>query len=197
MKKLICLLFFTSLISCGGPENGGGSDGLDANEHRVFVSSQKYDGDMNGVSGADQECDRLARAAGLSSRDYKAIMGDDTDSALSRITIRGPIYRFKSATESEFVALNSSDFWSSSKDLLNSISYDEKYVQVTSNEDVWTGTSVTGGVTLNDNCNEWNSNSSSASSVGTAGRVGSVDLLWTDNGVQTCNETFRIYCISQ
>ena len=73
---------------CNGPGDGSDSDGCESSspcfldcagqDKCVFVSSQKYTGNLGGVTGAHQKCQNLAQTAGYSGT-YKAwICGDDT-----------------------------------------------------------------------------------------------------------------------
>ena len=53
-------------------------------QHRVFVTSAVYAGDLGGLAGADAKCQGLARAAALPGT-YKAWLGDTSTTAAARL----------------------------------------------------------------------------------------------------------------
>jgi hypothetical protein len=75
--------------------------------HLVFVSSALFNGDFGGLSGADAECQRLADAAGMDDRLWKAILSDSSVAARDRIRVHGPVYNLRG----DFVAADLEDLF--------------------------------------------------------------------------------------
>ena len=204
MKNILYLCFLISLLSCGGPDNAGGedTDGLQADEHRIFVTSQKVDGAISGYTGetgldrADKVCETLALSAQLV-RPYKAILSDSNTNAQERLFIRGAIYVVH-GTVKTLVADSSSDLWDGS--ISNPINRNEQEVYVNPGVDVWTGTEEGGFASVSFCTNvsslDWSSNLVTDS--GDYGTSGSVNGEWIETGSSaTCNNTKYLYCISQ
>jgi len=208
--KLILLSITSILIfSCGNinlddvkDAINGKTDGLEANEHRIFVSSQTYDGNLGGLVGADAKCGSLAQAAGLS-RDYKAMLAGSTinTNLEDRYIVNGPIYVFESDAIKYKVAEDDETWGGSFLDahtsggpgLLSTVHYTENYVDVEGDYH-WTGADDIGEQD-GDDCNGWNSNSS-----GGLGRLGINDVqdeAFFDENELACNTQQRLICISQ
>jgi hypothetical protein len=193
MKKSLMLtsVLFISL-SCGGPENGGeNSDGVDTLEHRIFVTSTSYNGNLGGLTGADAKCKSVAQNAGLR-RDYKAIVSNVSTNIADRLTITGSIYKVVGSNK-VLIADSASALWS--PPLLSAVDRNENEASVTSGSQVWTGSADDGTKALNF-CDNWNSNS--VSQQGDYGIADRTDGQWLDAGSNsTCNNSKRLYCISQ
>jgi len=93
--SVLILPIFLS-ISCGG----GGSNGGDNNSgtpnpspavKRIFVTKATYNGNMGGLTGADNLCNSSAAAAGLGGT-WKAWLSDASSDAINRIIDVGPWY---------------------------------------------------------------------------------------------------------
>jgi hypothetical protein len=171
----------------------GGLDGIGNSEHRIFVSSLTYDGNLGGLSGADSKCSALASAAGLE-RVYKAFIGSSANSLKSRFTLIGPVYNFRDeSTSNKIVNLGSDLFDADVEDLLANIEYDENGDSVT--DTVWTGSDSEGENALTSDCQNWSSNNG-----GDDGSVGdntrTTGFYLEDPPVQACSGLYRIYCIS-
>jgi hypothetical protein len=78
-------------LALGTPAAAGGNAGGGlANARTVFVTSQVYDTNLDGLQGADLKCQTLATAAGLKGR-YKAWLSDSTASPSTRfVKSKGP-----------------------------------------------------------------------------------------------------------
>ena len=194
MKKIIssiCLVFLFS--SCGQEVGGGeeGSDGVAANDHRIFVSSTSFIGSaIGGVVGGDAECTSLAKAAGLV-RTYKSILSDLSTNA-TRLIFTGGVYTVPTTGNAILVAATGSDLWDTdSKNLLSNIGIDEN--GSTTSSYVWTGTDSDGATMISEHCNNW------ASSAGNGGRghTDQFDARWVEDTGASCSVAYPIYCISQ
>lgn len=193
MKKiLLSTVLMTSIISCGSPDGTTeDTDGLTPENHRVFVTSTSHQGNFGNLTTADLKCKEAAEGAGLT-RTYRAILSTAAQTAISRLNFTGSIYIFTSTTEKLLVAASEADLWGSgSKVFLNKINIDEKYAS-TSGVSVWTGTTSDGGV-ANDNCTDW----TVTTGLGWYGNPDKLDTEWTESNTANCNNSYRIYCISQ
>ena len=193
IQSILLLSLILTLISCGKAEGEGTqSDGLADSDHRVFATSSSYSGNMGGLSGADSKCKSAAEAAGLT-RTYKAILSDSGNDAEDRLIISGEVYIIDSLDNSNLVVNSGVALWNTdSVNLLSSIDLDENGNTV--NDSVWTGTGSDGGVLI-DNCTNWTS-----SVGGTDGFIGSSASLndqWVESISEGCNNSNRLYCISQ
>lgn len=192
MKKFLFLVSFYVLVSCGVQDSSEDRDGISDADHRVFVTAMAFNGNMGGTTGADSYCMQAAAGANLE-RDYRAIIGDDTNSAESRLNITGAIYMYTNSATRELIAASGIDFWNTGLDFLkNSINKTEVYTTVNSN--VWTGTTSEGGTTATQNCNEWQSSLSSV--VGFYGDSSSTGESWVEGNVDDCDQFNHLYCIS-
>lgn len=189
----ITILFAASLTSClAVPEAG---DGIEANERRVFVTSDSFDGKMNSKT-PDTLCNEAATAAKLE-RTYRAIVSTTAGSATERMVAGGEgIYKIDSTGKKVLVADNIGDLWDSSVDNLKlAIDIDEKG-NTKGTSDVWTGTLVTGDIDddTTDVCDNWTSNDGSLET--NAGTTASSGSQWIANKTLTCDSDAHLYCIS-
>jgi hypothetical protein len=192
-KKLILLSISILVISCGENASGdAGVDGVSDSQHRIFVSSMSYDGNLGGLTGADSKCNSLASAAGLE-REYKAFIGSGSSSLKSRFNLIGAVYNFTGDNRERIVSLGADLFDADVEDLLRSIDYDENGNTVSAV--VWTGSDSEGENSLISDCSDWTSNSGGANgSVGDNTRT--TGFFLEDPPVQACSGSYRIYCIS-
>jgi hypothetical protein len=194
MIKKIPLLFLQILIiSCGEQATGDGIDGIGDSQHRIFVSSTAYDGNLGGIAGADSKCSSLASSAGLE-REYKAFIGSTSTSLKSRFSLIGSVYNFRSNGDREKIVNIGSDLFDADVDaLLTNIEFDENGNSV--NATVWTGSDSEGENGLTSDCQVWTSNGGGDNgSVGDNSRT--TGFFLEDPPVQACSGTYRIYCIS-
>ena len=161
--------------------------------HRLFVSSVDYNGDLNGLSGADQKCNNLAGNAGLTGN-WKAILSSSNQDARGRLTLSAGVSRM----DGQPLASNASELWDASRDTDNPIVLDETGSAIdtcsTCDDDrVWTG-SRGDGTAAAENCNDWQS-----LSPGNYGRLGDAsdvdDWLYDPQRSLRCHQDFHIYCI--
>lgn len=196
-KNIILVIVLIILASsCGaGVKDDDFKDGVLDDEHRIFVSSISFNGNLSGLSGADKKCTDLARSVGLK-REYKGILSSDEGEAIDRISINGPTYLFDSDDEKTEIASVTSFWDTDNEDLIDPIKYDEAG-NLVNNEDVWTGTTSEGTYSsgFNETCNNWNSSSSGLN--GDYGNNSFTNSNWIEITVDSCDEQKRIYCISQ
>ncbi len=202
-KKSLLFLAVSLVISCGGPSASGEPDGVDAVDHRLFVSSTtntgKFeDGSLEGLAAADKFCNDLAEDVNLT-RDYKAVMSDSITDAKTRLFITGAIYTV-AGSEKTLIAESATDFWNASAtDLKNNISRDETGAFLSGNDQVWTGSS-SAGTKNTTHCSDWKVEEAGVNdpNKGTVGELSRIDGLWIDNTTEVnCNLSLRVYCISQ
>lgn len=183
--------------SCGGPKQcdsglcdrpSGGNDSVCA--HRVFVTSGNFTGNLGGVGGADQTCQRTAERAGLAGG-WKAIISGTTP-AKNRIAIDARIVNIKGAE----VAQGGSTFWGSN--LANKIKFDEHLNSRQTK--VWTGSTSTGLQDASGLCKKMTSAKNpwamgSRSLDGAYGQNTASGTGWLNKGKQNCMSRAALYCI--
>ena len=197
MKKNLILISIQLLIllSCGeATGEGTATDGLSSSQHRIFISSASYNGNLGGLSGADSKCQALAEAQGLE-RTYKAFMGSGASSLKSRFNLVGGVFNFNGSGEPIKITDLGVDLLNTDqpKDLINSIEFDETGNSV--NSSAWTGSDSEGEISTSVSCNNWTDDSSGQNgTVGDNSRV--TGFYLEDPPSQPCNLTYRIYCVS-
>jgi hypothetical protein len=175
-------------------------------ESLVFVSSVLYDGNLGGLTGADNDCNSLANAAHLPGT-YRAWLSDSMTSAAARLTHGTVPYVLVDHTvvANDWAGLTSGT-------LLHAIDltetggappYGTLYCSF-GGISVWTNTVPSGAQPTGQpnglpvDCAEWMSTSSDRAFAGTASSTGPD---WTANcsvsAVAICAETAAIYCIQQ
>lgn len=183
----------TSLIvtvSCGVQDSSDQIDGISDSDHRVFVTSVSYNGDLGGLAGADAECKQVAQSAGLG-RNYKAILSSNSEDAEIRLNITGGVYLFTGSSTRVLVASSGIDLWGTSLgNLKSAINRDENYLLVS--DKVWSGTNSEGGDFPTDNCGNWQS----TAATGFYGSTSRVSSEWIENAPESCSNFNRLYCIS-
>ncbi len=220
MKRTMGLVCLCVLAACGGDgtptgsgdmasdmlTNNSGSDmAMSSGAKRVFVTSQAYNGNLGGFTGADAKCNLLAQAANVTGT-WKAWLSASTSSALDRIAGNGP---WKSIAHlDEFSGLVQETIFNNRAGLmvvpLTNIHYDELGYDVTGNGQlsapVWTGTVLGGTISTGGTCQNWTSSTCSFGSDCDYGETGSANAIqqWTDYENPTqCGEMLRIYCFEQ
>lgn len=184
-------------MACGSPDGDGANtiDGVTDDEHRIFVSSGSYTGNMGGVDAADANCQSLAESAGLS-RTYKAILSTSSSNATDsdRISLVGAIYIINQNGDKTLIAASREDFWgtTNSIELIENVDVDEQLAQV-SGARVWTGTGSDGATVPAEHCNGW----TSTAGTGFYGLTNQANSEWIESNSDNCSNTNRIYCISQ
>lgn len=162
----------------------------------VFISSENYDGDLNGLSGADEKCRDLANDADLPNHnDFKAWLSDSAHNARDRLTHSAIPYVLTNGVVvadnwDDLVALNNGGI----NYLQNTINTDENGVG--HNDYVWTATEYDGvPEQYPEFCNNWHSNN--WNELGGKGYSYDTRNTWTAAGYERCNSKLRIYCIQQ
>jgi V8-like Glu-specific endopeptidase len=168
---------------------------IPAGEHRMFVTSSAYTGNLGGISGADNICNNHASAAGLGSSGWKAILSTSWQSARNRIVIDGPVYTFRQwfgNTTKTLVANNATEFWSGQ--LQSNLAWDEN-LGYHSNAIVFSG-STSSGYSTNKTCSNWTSSGTYVNNGKTAYSDGRWLDYYNNSAVSSyCSNAARLYCI--
>lgn len=180
-------------LNGSGSGSSGGESGMGLTEHKVFVTSTQYTGNLGGLSGADTLCQTRAAAgsatASLTGGVWRAIASDSTTSAASRLNFNTgvPVVNTGGAT----IVSQTSQLWSGT--LLTNIRTDEDGTILASGS-VLTGSTSSGGSIPGLNCINWTSNAN-----GDSGRIGlmnSTDSNWISSAVAgDCDVAHHLYCI--
>ena len=191
---ITCLSFL--VVSCGQPAGDDEielPDGISSTQHRIFVTSVDYDGNLGGLSGADSKCQELAEAAGLE-KTYKALLSSSSVDAKDHLALTGSIVAIDSDDSQIVIASTTENFWSvtSSNNLVAKINVDENG-QVRTGQTPWTGSSSSGEGSLNF-CSDWASNDSV--NEGDFGSTDSLDATWVENNFEDCNNLNPLFCVS-
>jgi hypothetical protein len=191
-----------------------------ATQKLVFVTSQAFNGNLGGLTGADAKCQALARAAGLAGT-FKAWLGNATVSASSRLTHATVPYKLVNGT---VIANDFTDLITGKPNepdvhhffLRHAIDLTELGTQAVGGTAthcfnfpdnriaVWTNANVNGAIANNNPVNScgstWNSAGPSTASgpFGVIGVVGEVSANWTVLcGGGMCENTAPLYCFEQ
>ena len=159
--------------------------------HHIFVTSQKFDGNLGGLSGADEICQNLARKSDLehiTTRTFQAVLSDSTGSAEDRLLLSKPIIN----SREKIVATNPYVFWNGSID--KEISSTEAGFAFSDDDAplAWTGggRNLMGGAS---HCSDWSTPDPSVK--GTVGDTTSLSS-WQIETSSSCSIPYRIICIS-
>ncbi|MFT4038312.1 MAG: hypothetical protein QM692_09050 [Thermomicrobiales bacterium] len=161
----------------------------------VFLSSEKVQGNLGGLSGADAKCQSLASAAGLPGS-YKAWLSDDTSSPSSRFFRSSGPYVLIDGT----VVANSWADLADGTPLLATIKVTETGGDYGDTSNAWSNTTADGvAISSGDpgegSCTNWSSNANNVS-----GGFGSI-LSKTDWSMVTttsfCINRLHLYCFQQ
>lgn len=155
----------------------------------IFVSSQAYNGNLGGLSGADAKCQALAAAAGMTGT-YKVWLSDSATSAKDRLVHSGGIYK---KTNGTVIANNWSDLTDGS--LGSPINFNENGLQKTDIVIAWTNTRTDGSLTSSNSCTNW-TNSDGAFSANIGG-INRSDVFWTSGDPDYCDNSYVLYCVEQ
>jgi len=154
----------------------------------AFVTSLTYDGNLEGLAGADGICQSRATAAGLPANTYKAWLSSSAEHAIDRLgAARG------------WVRVDGKPFADTKADIVAGKIFHPLRVDENGNFDnniwgssVWTGTKPDGTVHPTGTCNNWNS--PDAGLEGTDGHDDGVSVAFTSTGASSCDSTSRLYC---
>jgi hypothetical protein len=158
----------------------------------VFVTAATYQGDLDGLIGADAKCQAAADAATLPGT-FKAWLSDDMDSPSTRFYQSSGPYRLVNGTT---IATSWADLTDGT--LLAPITIDQTGAStVDSGTRAWTHTlsDGTAGGTLSENCVNWTS--ANDSDNGDEGQPVATSDNWTDFAAGVCSNSFRLYCFQQ
>jgi hypothetical protein len=159
---------------------------------RIFITNERFTGNLGGLAGGDAKCATAATAAGLNGH-WKAWLSTTTVNAIDRISDVGP-----------WVDLQGTTIFAGKSALVSatgpatSLWYDERGGFLPSHN-IWTGTGFDGtyqwGVIMAPPCDEW----TSASMQGGAriGQVGSNGAGWTSYAGTTCDQLAHLICLEQ
>ncbi|NJK31308.1 MAG: DUF4215 domain-containing protein [Deltaproteobacteria bacterium] len=167
--------------------NDGCSSTCKFEDRKVFVTSQTYDGNLDGLAGADAKCQALADAQNLEGTFY-AWLSAGMESPATRFTKYNiPYVTVNGGT----VANNWIDLIDGSLGL--PINVTESGMNLNGEEHVWTGTNSDGSINGTD-CNDWTSTNPS-------GRIGwthEINSYWTAfYAAYGCSSKHRLYCFQQ
>ncbi len=156
----------------------------------MFASSTLATGQFGGIYFGDRICQSEAATAGLSGV-WKAILSDASTAATSHVTLSGNIYNFRPLLSGGAQKVSdSTNFWSNI--FFNNPYYTSLGLTPTTTG-VWTGSTSTGGIAAN-TCSSWTSVSNTGTPAGESGRSNGTII---DNGNNTCNSNYTLYCINQ
>ena len=156
--------------------------------HRLFVTRSRYDGDLGGLSGADQKCRAAVSNAGGLQGTWKAILSTNANAAKNRISLTGRIEDMTGTLIS-----TRSNFWTTMHSASITTDATGSNIVTCASCGVWTGTN-TDGTPETEDCLNWRSGSSlRQGSIGDAGDVS--DWVEVSSGPQQCSQQFRLYCI--
>jgi len=161
-----------------------------ARDSVVFITSERYRGDINGLAGADQRCRMLAALAGLQRFDtFRAWLSTAEVAAANRLL----------QSEGRYVLVNGlvvAENWEGlvSGTLLHPIDVDETYQ--TQDYVAWTGTTHEGHSAFGSEfCNGWTT--LSPEFMGGSGLSSVVDETWSFFEDAGCAQDLHLYCIEQ
>ncbi len=161
----------------------------ETNTRYVFLTSQRYNGNLGGLAGADQKCKELADIQGgfpdLRGREWKAWLSDDTDDVASRFERSEAYYMLPSRT---IVAHGFDgffeDFYRHAIDETEWLNYSHS-----SSTKPWSGTNAYGNTQTQAHCLNW---STDLHEVGIAGSTG---FPGKKPSPIACISTYPLLCI--
>jgi hypothetical protein len=157
---------------------------------RVFISSERYTGNMGGAAGADANCQTLADAAELGGT-WMAYLVDSTNTLARHSQADVPYVRLDGVR----VANDWADL--SDESILAPLNYSE--LRQPAGGNVHTGLSNVAGGT-NQHCDDWTyagGDCLSGAACSAGGESGQVDNHWDGFFVFQCSSNYRLYCIEQ
>lgn len=158
-----------------------------AGTKRIFISSTLYDGNLGGLTGADQKCQQTADAAKIRGT-WKAWLSDSKTGASDRLSHSKGSYTLMDGS-------TAADSWDDLTDGVLKSPLELNEATQSASWSVWTDTNPSGNLASPNSCQDWTSNNSAD-----LGRVGSSsfsDLRWSSYSSSSCNFTRRLYCIEQ
>jgi hypothetical protein len=160
--------------------------------HILAATVSSYVGNLGGRSGADTKCANQAAAYGLDPAGWKAVISAGGQSAAQAISISGTVYRVDGQ-----VVTSGANFFGSLDRRIQRFNGTE----FASHTPIWTGTTSSGGTTLN-HCSSWTNGGSAPG--GGIGNGHATDSGWIDGSCQPsallcnrCNKANQLYCINR
>lgn len=175
--KIVILAFSFFVFSCSPTSSSGGGTATTTTRY-IFTTSASLTPNWGSLSAADTLCSNYASAGGLAGT-FKAWISNGTTTASSRITDVGPWYLVGTST----IAAN--NLASLQTSLAVGVPKDQNGSAITpSNRFAWTGTTMPGGASAANNCQNWTSSSGadSGASFGITGSVNSAINVGCANG---------------
>ena len=171
-----------ALLSGGGDDEGSGTPATPV--VYMWITSSGLDGDLGGVSGADQICENESSGIGLPSGNFthRAVLAS---SSFHPRDISGIGNRRVQRPDGTVIIDTYTNFLDSSIDLDNNISG--------VSFGFWTGLASNGNAST-DNCNDWMSNSGARGEFGASTQVNNFRLRINDEGCVVALN--RLLCIS-
>ncbi len=172
------------------PGDGCSSVCISERYYRVFVTNQTYNGNLGGLTGADNICTNTANAANLGGN-WKAWLSDSNQNASSRLIHSNYPYK---RLDNRTIANN----WNELIDGTLSFQINVNELGGTIIGRAITATNEFGNF-VGDDCNDW-TNSSSNPIGYYYGSSGSFDSFWTmSNTLLNCDGSIlpRLYCFEQ
>lgn len=166
---------------------------------RVFITKERVTGNVGGLTGADEICERAAHSAGLQGR-WKAWLSDSRTSASDRL-YHSPV-RY-ALVNGETVAYNWRDLTTVKPnwDYLRHAIDVNQFGELMEVSNVMTGTNTSGGTFYGDPrlfCMDYHGCFNKAGFCHTAFGTSSVkDSDWTFTEQEGCSEKYHLYCFEQ
>lgn len=164
------------------------------------MTSESYDGNLGGITGANDISQGLAEAASRPGV-YKAWLSDDAGAPVNNFTCRAA-----SCSNRSYILVDGSTIVASNRDdlttcagssppecLAHGIDMDETGTSVGFSR-VWTNTEPSGNVSGSSSCNNWKS---TIGPCNAAGRSDATSDRWTSGYQAQCYELHRLYCFQQ
>jgi Protein of unknown function (DUF1554) len=157
---------------------------------RVFVSSLTHNGQLGGIAGANNMCQRLADAACLGGN-WNAWLSDASTNARDNIGYNGTITYVRAANPMVIVAPQERLLDTATNNLNTTIALDE--IGNVASRFVWTGTSSDGTANGQD-CSNWTSGN--IAQTGQVGDSSTINSNWTVQGLaRVCSLSLSgLYC---
>lgn len=164
-----------------------------ADEYRIFVTRETFDGGFGSIFGADAICTNLAQQAGLPGNNWRAWLGNQYISISEHLDHSTKQYVIYDSEGTSFIVANNWD------DLLDGninvpINLNQ-FGEVLGSERVWTGTKADGSLSMAD-CKNWHGTAKVF--FGVSGLTSVTDNRWTQNSdIDQCGFPRHIYCVQQ
>lgn len=155
---------------------------------RIFVSSDTYQGDLGGLSGADSICQGLADSASLGGL-WIALLASSSNSLSSRVINCNDLPWYLVTGVPNKVANDKASLLNGS--IQQAINVDEHGNNVSSSQP-WSGSDGS-GAPQPDNCDDWTAQQGNRN--GKNGNTTKTNGKWISDTKQKCNKFHRLYCI--